>query len=383
MHFPRFFVTLQSNMVEHMQFAAVMLMTLMAVALAIWMPKRVSDDRVVNRSRWLMVAGLVLIATQFLVQFIFGFRAMGVTQAVFVNILFFIPCSWLIALSLLNLQRQGRLSRTEWAAGPVTLVVAATVMLLGASTDDALLTDTPQMRNAEWLASIFYGVMQLLFTWRHIVELRRMYQALSNYYDQQGPSLRWLFFSIIAMSILALMIPILIYTSGLPLSIYALFCFFSLFYMWFQFVGFIRTSAAIRMREAEEGEEEANVKSEKTADTTETVSTEDLAHVAEAVGKWIADGRHLRTGIVIKVAAQEMGIAREQLTAWLATTPQKEYRPWITFHRIEAAKRMMQQHRDWSNETVAQQCGFSTRNYFQEVFKKQEGMTPSRYQQNL
>ena len=369
-------------MVEHMQFAAVMLMTLMAVALAIWMPKRVSDDCVVNRSRWLMVAGLVLIATQFLVQFIFGFRAMGVTQAVFVNILFFIPCSWLIALSLLNLQRQGRLSRTEWAAGPVTLVVAATVMLLGASTDDALLTDTPQMRNAEWLASIFYGVMQLLFTWRHIVELRRMYQALSNYYDQQGPSLRWLFFSIIAMSILALMIPILIYTSGLPLSIYALFCFFSLFYMWFQFVGFIRTSAAIRMREAEENEE-TTVKSEKTADTTETVSTEDLAHVAEAVGKWIADGRHLRTGIVIKVAAQEMGIAREQLTAWLATTPQKEYRPWITFHRIEAAKRMMQQHRDWSNETVAQQCGFSTRNYFQEVFKKQEGMTPSRYQQNL
>ena len=369
-------------MVEHMQFAAVTLMTLMAVALAIWMPKRVSDDRVVNRSRWLMVAGLVLIATQFLVQFIFGFRAMGVTQAVFVNILFFIPCSWLIALSLLNLQRQGRLSRTEWAAGPVTLVVAATVMLLCASTDDALLTDTPQMRNAEWLASIFYGVMQLLFTWRHIVELRRMYQALSNYYDQQGPSLRWLFFSIIAMSILALMIPILIYTSGLPLSIYALFCFFSLFYMWFQFIGFIRTSAAIRMREAEENEE-TTVKSEKTADTTETVSTEDLAHVAEAVGKWIADGRHLRTGIVIKVAAQEMGIAREQLTAWLATTPQKEYRPWITFHRIEAAKRMMQQHRDWSNETVAQQCGFSTRNYFQEVFKKQEGMTPSRYQQNL
>ena len=44
---------------------------------------------------------------------------------------------------------------------------------------------------------------------------------------------------------------------------------------------------------------------------------------------------------------------------------------------------MMQQHPDWSNETVAQQCGFSTRNYFQEVFKKQEGMTPSRYQQNL
>ena len=369
-------------MVEHMQFAAVTLMTLMAVALALWMPKRVSDDCVVNRSRWLMVAGLALISTQFLVQFIYGFRAMGVTQGVFVNIIFFIPCSWLIALSLLNLQRQGRLNRTEWAAGPVTLAIAATIMLFGASTDEELLSDTPQMRNAEWMASICYAVMQLMFTWRHVVELRRMSQALSNYYDQQGPSLRWLFYSIIALSILALMIPVLIYTSGLPLSIYALFCFISIFYMWFQFVGFIRTSAALRMREAEESEE-TSVKSEKLTDTTEAASSKDLAHVAEAAEKWIADGRHLRTGIVIKTAAQEMGIAREQLTAWLATTPQKEYRPWITYHRIEVAKRMMQQHPDWSNETVAQQCGFSTRNYFQEVFKKQEGMTLSHYQQSL
>ena len=371
-------------MVEHMQFAAVWLMTLMAVALAIWMPKRVSDDHVVNRSRWMMVAGLVMIATQFLVQFIFGFRAMGVTQAVFVNILFFIPCSWIIALSLLNLQRQGRLSRTEWAAGPVTLVVAATVMLIGGSTDQdqALLADTPHMRNTEWGASICYSLMQIMYSWKHIVELRRMRQALSNYYDQQGPSLRWLLISILALSILALMIPVLIYTSGLPLTIYALFCFFSLFYMWFQFVGFIRTSAAIRMREAEESED-TDVTSEKPADAAATISTDDMAHVAEAAEKWIADGRHLRTGIVIKTAAQEMGIARELLTAWIATTPYKEYRPWINYHRIESAKRMMQQHHDWSNETVAQQCGFSTRNYFQEVFKKQEGMTPSRYQQNL
>ena len=89
-------------------------------------------------------------------------------------------------------------------------------MLLGGSIDEAggLLTDTPQMRNAEWLASICYGVMQLMFTWRHVVELRRMRQALSNYYDQQGPSLRWLFYSIIALSILALMIPV--YSSTPP-----------------------------------------------------------------------------------------------------------------------------------------------------------------------
>ena len=97
-----------------MPFTAVMLLSLMTLALVMLLPRKVAEDAVANRSRWLMVAGLGLLAVQFLLQHVWHFRSMGVTQAVMMNLLFFIPCSSLLALSVLNLQRQGQLRRSEW-----------------------------------------------------------------------------------------------------------------------------------------------------------------------------------------------------------------------------------------------------------------------------
>ena len=50
---------------------------------------------------------------QFLIQYVTGLRAMGVTQAVLVNLTLLLPASGLMSLAILNLQRQGRLSTFE------------------------------------------------------------------------------------------------------------------------------------------------------------------------------------------------------------------------------------------------------------------------------
>ena len=76
-----------------MQFSAMVLMSLLSVTLIVLLPRRVMTESVLNRSRWLMVGGTSLVAVQFLLQYTFGFRQMGVTQAVMVNLLFFVPCS--------------------------------------------------------------------------------------------------------------------------------------------------------------------------------------------------------------------------------------------------------------------------------------------------
>ena len=55
-------------MMENFQFAAITLMTLMTVALAIWMPRHLNDDKVLNRSRWMMAAGLALLGIHFLIH---------------------------------------------------------------------------------------------------------------------------------------------------------------------------------------------------------------------------------------------------------------------------------------------------------------------------
>ena len=47
--------------------------------------------------------------------------------------------------------------------------------------------------------------------------------------------------------------------------------------------------------------------------------------------------------------------------------------------RIEEAKRQLKKHPEWSNDTIAEHCGFSSRNYFQTIFKKQTGVSPSEF----
>ena len=362
-------------MMGNMQFTAVMLMTLMTVALALWMPRRLYYDKVANRSRWLMAAGLALLGVQFAIQYHYGFREHGVTQAVFVNLLFFIPCSTLLSLSILNLQRQGRIHLREWLAGPATLAVVAGVMIIvGKTNGNQLMVDTSEMRNAEMTDSVCYGVMQIYFTYLLLTELRRMRLALANYYDRERRSmLNWMQYSVALITVLALTVPVLIYSSGIILAMYGLLFFGSIFYLWLQFIGYIRTNALKSMREAEENESiEAN---EQPAENT------DYTHIKQAAEKWLEAGCHLHSGITIKTAAEEMHIARYLLTGWLKTTEYEQFSQWITYHRIEAAKKMLKQNSGWNNETIAQACGFNTRNYFQTVFKKSTGLSPTEYQQ--
>ena len=51
----------------------------------------------------------------------------------------------------------------------------------------------------------------------------------------------------------------------------------------------------------------------------------------------------------------------------------------MTSLRIDEAKRVIVSHPDWSNESVAEHCGFSDRTYFQKKFKEKTGMTPADY----
>ncbi len=208
---------------SEVQFTAVVLLSLMALALMMLLPSYVGRDRVMNRSRWLMTAALALLAVQFLLQHSLKLRQMGVTQAVELNLVFFIPCSALLGLSVLNLQRQGRLSRMErWAAVPTW--VAAMACLLWAETTDGqpLLVQSERMLWAEVAASIIYAIMQIYYFVLQMRELVRLQHALDNYYDRErGTLLNWFRLSVGVLALMALSVPVLIFVEGWTLAMYA------------------------------------------------------------------------------------------------------------------------------------------------------------------
>jgi YesN/AraC family two-component response regulator len=100
--------------------------------------------------------------------------------------------------------------------------------------------------------------------------------------------------------------------------------------------------------------------------------------VEKAVAQWTAQGGHLKNGLKLPNAAEEMHIPRYLLSVWLKQSG-RHYSEWLTELRIDEAKRVLRDHPEWSNEAVAQHCGFNDRCYFQKKFKEATGLTPAQY----
>ena len=52
----------------------------------------------------------------------------------------------------------------------------------------------------------------------------------------------------------------------------------------------------------------------------------------------------------------------------------------MNYLRVEDAKNVMAEHPDWSSESIADYCGFSSRQYFHQMFVHYTGTTPAKYQ---
>lgn len=365
--------------VDHIQFAGIVLTSALTAMLAFMLPQWQKDSKVFNRSRWLMTAGTVMLPIQFLLQYTMHFRQMGVTQGVMVNLVFFVPAAWLISMAVLNLLKQGRVKRQEWAVGLLTFM-AVVAALVGAAKCDGqpLLTDTQEIRTAEMASAVIYLIMQAYYCTLEVIELRRLNRAIAGYYDQDKCELTgWFAVSVVLLGLSGLMAPIAIFWSGGWLMVYSMTLFFTIFYCVVSFYSYgVDRGRQQELSDAEESAAEAGLNEET---ETPTMVEEDRARVEKAVERWTARKGHLKQGLNIAKVVNETKVSRYQLTQWLKTTEWELFNPWLTHLRLEEAKRLLKEHPEWSTETIAENCGFSSRSYFQTIFKKQTGMTPAQY----
>ena len=365
--------------VDHIQFAGMVLTSALTAMLAFILPQWQTGSKVFRQSRWLMTAGTVLLPIQFLLQYTLHFRQMGVTQGVMVNLLFFVPAAYLISLAVLNLLRQGRVKRHEWVVGAVAYLLVAAALTVAAMTDgQPILVGTEEMRTAEMISAIIYLAMQAYYCTLEVWELRRLKRALAGYYDHDKSELiGWFAVSVILLGLSGLMAPIAIFWSGRWLLIYSITLFFTIFYCVISFYSYgVDRARQQTISEAEENAEEAGLDEET---ESATMNEKDRQRIEKAIKQWTTNGGHLKNGINMAQVVKEIGVPRYQLTQWLKTTEWELFNPWLTHLRLEEAKRLLKEHPEWSNDTIAENCGFSSRSYFQTIFKKQTGMTPAQY----
>ena len=192
-------------------------------------------------------------------------------------------------------------------------------------------------------------------------------------------------------ALLALLVPVAIFDSGKGMLTVAFAVYFLMFYLVDSFCFYLTSPAPERMQAAEQNaaeveEELKSLNNEKQTDAgtadAAVLSPEVMSEVEQAVEAWKARGGYCQTGLLQPIAAQAIGISRYRLTTWLHQQGLK-YTEWIAQLRVEEAKRTIVAHPDWSNDAVAQHCGFTDRTVLQRTFKRIEGITPQKYLENL
>ncbi len=320
-----------------MQISGMLTMTVLAVMLALCVPHRSKHGNSFGRARWMMAAGTGLIAVQFLLQHTFGFRQMGVTQGVLMNLLFFAPASLLCSMAILYVQRQGSVTKREWLV-PCVICGVSVVVLTGTALLDGvpIAEESTALRMVEYISSVLYVLMQTFLFRLQYATYRRMELAVDEYYDRERHDLfGWMGWSMKTMAVLAFFVPLIIFLEGTPLVVFSIIYFFCIAYSTISLYTYGISEDHQRVEVAED------VQENRPRDP----------RIGEIVEQWKQSGAYREHNLTLGIVARQMGVAQRQLQEWLRQSEYGKLAELVASLRIEEAQRVLKDHPDWSIET--------------------------------
>ena len=140
--------------------------------------------------------------------------------------------------------------------------------------------------------------------------------------------------------------------------------------------------------EDEEKEEEEENEDEKNEDEGEKEDEEDEDRETEKLNRrwleiqssldlWCDNHGYKDTAVNMPTLSNTLDIPRHELTQFFAEYRNTTFRIWLSEIRLNAAKKMMQDYPEYSNDNISSECGFSSRSYLYKIFKEKEGCTPN------
>lgn len=372
--------------IEEMQFGGMLTMTLLALMLVVCVPRRSVLHAGFGLGRWMMAAGTMTIAVQFMLQHIFGFRAMGVTQAVLWNLLLFLPAAMFINMALLYVQRRGIVRRQEWLFGGVVCTINTLILTVTLLADGVPLeSDSVALERAEIVGAVLFMAMQGYYFRLHYIEYHRLQKAVDEYFDRKRDDLLgWMARSMFLLAVLATLVPVAIFFQGVPLVIFSVLLFISIAYCVVSFYSYGISEDLTRVEESSltpdpSPKGEGNSIDEQNC--LDTLDTDVSQHITEAVEQWKQSGAYREHNLTLAIVARQLHVPGRQLQLWLRQSEYGKLATLVTSLRIDEAKRVLREHPDWTIDSVADHCGFNGRKYFHQVFMEQTGTTPAKYQQ--
>lgn len=381
-----------------LQFACFLFMLFNAFTLAVtrlqarWLNPRY------ERARWLIFVGIMGLAAHYLMQMRYGFRAVDDAVGATVNALVYAPCFSLISMGIFHIEA------THVRRRRVYVVCAAINLAIFACFFIGFLQDG-EMRIGAWLyamqalfaANVVYCIVVIV---REIIKCRRLLETMAGgdimpYVRYSRASLLILFFPAV-VSPFAIISTKLLYFFA-PLGLMA----FLFFVLSFVALGYsYQPKESLLDEEAEEkvspvvvvAQQEETVAQQAVAlhgdaahdgdkakeQQTATLLPEDRRkQIQQRLDEWCAALGYRDGAVNLLLLSHTIHISKDDLTLFFDQCLNTTFRIWLSDIRFAAAKKMMIENPEYSNDIISSECGFTSRTHLYRIFKAREACTPT------
>lgn len=368
-----------------LQFACLIFMFISAFFIAVTRLHVRWINRRYEWSRWMIFAALLFMAVHFFLQMYFGFRATDEDVGAVINVLVYLPCFTLFSMAIYNIEATHTKRRKMNIICAAVYAAMLAAFAVGYSFSGSL-------NIGAWLyvmLALFFGNI-VYCIYMIIIEMNKRKKLLETMTaTDMLPFIRYARASIAMLSLIAISMPFAILSTKSLYIIGPVGLLVLLFFI-VNFVAFgncyVPTEELLD-RERGNGETDdddepttaENCASQSAADceqSAQRLSAERSAFIQAALDKWCADMGYKDSSVNMLTLSHSLDINKNELTQFFSQCQNTTFRIWLSEIRFNAAKRMMIEYPDYSNDIISAECGFSSRSYLYRIFKEKEGCTP-------
>ena len=330
------------------------------------------ENKRYERSRWMIVAALIGLAIQYVLQMTFGFRAMHDNLGAVINILLYTPCFSLISIGIYNIEttRANRRKMILMCSGIYAAIIV--VFCVGISLHHSLyIREGLYLMLTLFCVSVFYCIYMII---QEMIRRKNMLETMAA--TDLLPYVRYSRASVVILWLAVLAMPVAIFSTTLlyivgPAVLLAL--------LFFNLTFIALGNSYIPTEELLDKEEESQRCGGAKEKPLQQLSEERRNFIQNSLDQWCMDLGYKDCNVNMLTLSYTLCISKNELSLFFDQCLHSNFRIWLSEIRLNAAKKMMLEYPDYSNDIISAECGFSCRTHLYRIFKTKEGCSPTEW----
>ena len=330
------------------------------------------ENKRYERSRWMIVGALIGLAIQYVLQMTFGFRAMHDDLGAVINILLYTPCFSLISIGIYNIEttRANLRKMILMCSGIYAAIIV--VFCVGINLHHSLyIREGLYLMLTLFCVSVFYCIYMII---QEMIRRKNMLETMAA--TDLLPYVRYSRASVVILWLAVLAMPVAIFSTTLlyivgPVVLLAL--------LFFNLTFIALGNSYIPTEELLDKEEESQRCGGAKEKPLQQLSEERRNFIQNSLDQWCMDLGYKDCNVNMLTLSRTLCISKNELSLFFDQCLHSNFRIWLSEIRLNAAKKMMLEYPDYSNDIISAECGFSCRTHLYRIFKTKEGCSPTEW----